>query len=295
MRAPNYQLKERDTKVILDVYKYRYLSVSQIQQLHFPSRQTAYRRLRALRGLEYLKSFTVPNVNEHLYYLSKKGAEAVAGELGVSVADLKWHRASRVPKDYYFMRHFLQVNDFRIALTLACINSDVDLLGFIPEYYGEKTDRNSVVKYIKDFVLDIKDQARKIYHTPDGVFALEKNKKAALFFLEIDRGTETLTDPEKGFLKCVDFYLNYWTSGKYHRYEADFGCEPFKAFRTLVVTTSETRLQNMRQVVSRLTFSPNSAKRFIWLTTDEKISPETMFTEMWQSADVVDSNVYRIG
>lgn len=290
----DYQLTQRDTEVCLDIYKYRYLSVSQIELLHFPSRQTAYRRLRALKETNYLKSFRVANVDEHIYHLDKKGAEVVAGELGVEVVDLKWHRATRAPKDYYFMRHFLKVNDFRIALTLACKNSDIDLLGFIPEYYGEKTDRSGIVKYIKDFVLDIKDQARKIYHTPDAVFALEKDKKAALFFLEIDRGTETLTNPEKGFLKCIDFYLNYWNSGKYHRYEADFRCEPFRAFRTLIVTTSETRLQNMRQVVSGLAFSPNLAKRFIWLTTDDKIGPETTFDSIWQSADIEDENPYKI-
>lgn len=56
------QITERDIKAILDLYKFRYLSVSQIHQLHFPSQQTAYRRLRALKGLEYLKSFTVPNM-----------------------------------------------------------------------------------------------------------------------------------------------------------------------------------------------------------------------------------------
>lgn len=295
MKAANNQITERDTKVLLDVYKYRYLSVSQIQQLYFPSRQTAYRRLRALKGLEYLQSFTVPNIDESIYNLDRKGAEAVAGELGVLVPDLKWHRSIRKPKDYYFMRHFLKVNDFRIVLTLACGDSDIDLMGFIPEYYGEKTDRGGLVKYIKDFVLDIDNQARKIHHTPDAVFALGKNGKAALFFLEVDRGTETLTDPEKGFLKCIDFYLNYWTTEKYHRYEMDFNCEPFRAFRTLIVTTSATRLANMREVVSSLSFTPNLAKRFIWLTTDDQVGAKTVFAPIWRPADVEDGSTYPIG
>jgi len=294
MEEAGYQLTGRDIEVLMDLYKYRYLSVSQIQHLHFPSEQTAYRRIRALKGMSYLESFRVSNINEHICHLDKKGAEYVASELGVFVSDLKWYKR-REPKDYYFMRHFLKVNDFRIALTLAYRNSEIDLLGFIPEYYGEKQERGEIKKYIRDFVLDIKNQARKIYHTPDAVFSLEKNKKAALFFLEMDRGTETLTDPEKGFLKCIDFYLNYWTSGRYHRYEADFGCEPFKVFRALIVTTSEERLQNMRQAVSGLDFSPNLAKRFMWLATDDKIGSETIFGSIWQSADIEDENLYRIG
>ncbi len=294
MEEAGYRLTRRDTEVLLDLYKYRYLSVSQIQLLHFPSRQTAYRRLRALKGMNYLGSFRVSNINERIYYLDRRGAELVASGLGVSLSDLKWHRR-RTPNDHYFIRHFLKVNDFRIAVTLACRDSEIGLLGFIPEYYGEKRGRGEVRRYIRDFVLDIKDRSRKIYHTPDAVFALEKDGKAALFFLEIDRGTETLTGPEKGFLKCIDFYLNYWTDGKYHRYEADFRCEPFKAFRALIVTASEERLQNMRQAVSGLAFKPNLAKRFMWLATDDKVSSETVFGSIWQSADIEDENLYRIG
>lgn len=48
MNTDRAYLTERDTEVMLDIYKYRYLSVSQIKRLHFPSLQTAYRRLRSL-------------------------------------------------------------------------------------------------------------------------------------------------------------------------------------------------------------------------------------------------------
>ena len=48
----------RDLDVLRDLYKYRYLSVSQIQRLHFPSLQTAYRRLRALSALKCIAGFT---------------------------------------------------------------------------------------------------------------------------------------------------------------------------------------------------------------------------------------------
>jgi hypothetical protein len=132
-------ITERDVAVLVDVYKYRYLSVSQIEALHFPSLQTAYRRLRALTAGNYLKSFTVPGIPERVFYLDKSGAEVVAGEMLVEQDALKWHRVSQSPKDYRFLRHFLAINDFRISLTLACQQNPITLLGFIPEYIGEKT------------------------------------------------------------------------------------------------------------------------------------------------------------
>jgi hypothetical protein len=287
-------LTERDTRVVLDLYKHRYLSVSQIKLLHFPSHQTAYRRLRALLEVGLIKGFTVPNIPEHIYYLAEPGAALVAESLGVALSDLKWNQASRAPKDYYFLRHFLKINDFRIALHKACRSSDISLLGFIPEYYGESAERGVPVKYIKDFICDITKPGAKLSHTPDGVFALAKNQAAALFFLEIDRGTEVVSSEEKGVLKAARFYLNYLASAGYQRYREDFGCEQFKGFRALVVTTSDARVENMRKAISGFNFV-DKAKKFIWLTTDRQIDYTTIFQPIWLSADSADQTRYRIG
>jgi hypothetical protein len=289
----NPKLTARDVAVLVNVYKYRYLSVSQVEALHFPSRRTAYRRLQALTALSYLKAFTVPGIPERVYYLDKPGAEVVAGEMHVAIDDLKWHRSMRAPKDYYFLRHFLAINDFRIALTRACQDSPITLLGFIPEYVGEKTSQGNVKKYLRDHVCDITNVTRRISHTPDAAFALEKDGSAALFFAEIDRGIEIVNDPEKGFLKSVVFYLNYFVDGKYQRYATDFGERQFKAFRTLIVTNSTKRLENMRKAVSRLSFTPAHAKRFLWGATN--VNKELMFAPIWQSLDVSDATQYKIG
>jgi len=287
------QVTERDIKLILDVYKHRYLSTSQIVQLHFPSRQTANRRLRALLEEGYLKGYKAPSIDDRIFHLTPKGAEIVASTLGVPPDALHFRRIADAAKDYYFLKHFLALNEFRIALTLGLKATDaLNLLGFIPEYYGEKTDKGGVVKYIRDFVCDIKDPEQRINFTPDGVFALEKDGNAALFFLEIDRGTEILSNPDKGVLKAVYFYYNYFISGKYQRYTEDFKCQPFRGFRVLFVTTTETRLSNMQAAVSRERFKET---RFVWLTTADKIQPETILTNIWQSLDPSDANRYRIG
>lgn len=281
-------------EVVVNVYKHRYLSVSQIQRLHFPSLQTAYRRLRSLTATGHLVGFTVPGFPEHLYYLGKPGAELVAGHLGVDTSELRWHPDLQAPKDYYFLRHFLAVNTVRISLSQSCRDSDIRFLGFIPEYYGQKIPNGGLMKYIKDFVCDVsRPQDEPIAHTPDAVFALEKNQTPALFFLEVDRGTEVVGDDSKGVLKCVKFYLNYLVSGKYQRYSEDFGCGPFKGFRTLMVTTTEKRVENIREAVSGLPFL-DKAKKFIWLT-DQEQAAGSIFDSIWRSADRTDPNRYRIG
>jgi hypothetical protein len=293
----NSRLMDRDVEVVLDIYKHRYLSVSQIAVLRFPSIQTARRRLRVLTADNYVGGFTAPGTPETIYYLERKGAEVVASYLQVSPDDLKWIRGTRTPKDYYFLKHFIKANDFRIALTQAInsVNTGIKLLGYIPEYYGEKTDKGGAVKYIRDSICDMHNTSLVINHTPDAVFALEKDSKPALFFLEMDRGTEALTNPEKGFLKSLHFYLNYWVSEKYKRYSEDFRCEPFRNFRTLFVTTSQARVDNMRQAARDINIDPPQVKRFIWLTAYDRLARDSMFQSTWQSADIADTNLYRIG
>jgi hypothetical protein len=255
-------LTERDVEILVDVWKYRYLNLPQIQALHFTSAKSAYRRLQQLCEGKYIKAFTAPSIAGRIFYLNKAGVEVVADHMQVTLDDLKWHRSSSTPKDYFFLRHFLAINDFRVALTLACQNSPLSLRGFIPEYVGEKVGGN-VKKYLRDSIFDIQNPRHSLSHTPDAAFAIEKDGKAALFFVEIDQGSETVNDPTKGVMKAVVFYLNYWTAGKFTRYEEDFGRE-FKTFRTLFITNSPRRLAHMREAATTYQFPKKQAKRFVW-------------------------------
>lgn len=288
------RLTSRDAQLLADLAAYRYLSVSQLQRLHFPSEQTAYRRLRALKADGFIQPFTAPGMNESVFYLTKKGAEYAAASSveGAAIGPVK--AVAEAPKDYYFLKHFLAINDFRIALAKACESSPIKLLGFIPDYCGERSERGGVVKHIRDEVRDFQNRNETIPHTPDGVFALEKEGKAALFFLEVDRGTEVVSDPNRGVLKCLRFYLNYLLTGGYQRYAEEFRVPTFNGFRALIVTSSEQRLQNMREAVKELAF-PGKAKRFVWLTTEGKISSEEVFGPIWQSLDTTDEMKYQIG
>lgn len=82
-------LTQRDVEVVLELYKYRYLKTSQIQQLYFPSLQTTNRRLRSLTEQKLVKHFQVPNVSERIYHISQRGASLVANQLGVTAESRK--------------------------------------------------------------------------------------------------------------------------------------------------------------------------------------------------------------
>lgn len=292
----NLALTERDYELLLSVYHYRYLSIGQLRKLHFPSQQTANRRVRALAGANFVADFRPPGSEDRLIMLGENGARAVAEHMGMSVDDLGWKRKRDKPKDYYFLKHFMAVNDVRIAITKACTaRSDVELLGFIPEYEGETSSKGVVRKHIRDVVTDSQKAKGEITHTPDAVFVLGKEGKSALFFVEVDRGTETLSDAKQGFLKTIRFYLNYLLSENYQRYKEDFKQdEDFRAFRVLVLTPAKRRLTNIRKLGATFAFEPEHAKRFIWSAQTDEVNEDTILTASWRSLAESDEEVYRI-
>ncbi len=287
------KLTERDGDVLADIYAHRFLTIPQIQRLHFQSMQTAFRRMRLLKVAGYVDSFSVVNVPDSIFRLSAKGLRLVAEVLGVERDDLKWNDPLTKPRDHYFMRHFLAINDFRITLSLACKGQSVKLLGFIPDYLGERTDKGGIVKYVKDKICSVDAHRSDISHTPDGVFALEKDGKAALFFLEIDRGTETVSDADRGVLKAVRFYVSYLAEGKYLRYAKDFRVEGFKGFRTLFVTSSKSRIVNIREAAAGLMVPPK-ALQFQWITIGDEIDSKGIFACRWLSLESGSYATYQI-
>lgn len=287
-------MTDRDYEVVRSVYKYKYLTSSQIETLHFPSETTRNRSLRRCVGGGYLGEFKISNIAERLFRITKKGAEHVAAYHGAAVDDLQWRADSKKPSDHYFMRHFVACNDFRIALTRDAAHGPVKLRGFIPEYYGTKHRSGRVTKYLKDIAFDISDPREQIGHTPDAVFCLEKNGKSALFFLEIDRGTETLSNPAKGFLKMIRFYLAYLKAGGFKGYAEDFGIEPPAVFRTLIVTTSPVRLENMQKASLALPDSVHRGLRFLWCSTFEQVYQGSVLDPVWTSLMLSDTQKYRI-
>jgi len=145
----------RDIAIFLDLYHYRYLSFSQLVRLHFPAPDSAYNRLRILKREGFVKTFHAPAIAERIFHLDTAGAKLVAAELDTDVKELSWYRYSKTPKDYYYLRHFLAINDFRILITQACVETPITLLGFIPEYIGEKTKQGHVKKYLRDSVKSV--------------------------------------------------------------------------------------------------------------------------------------------
>lgn len=290
-------LTARDVEVLLSLYKYRYLSVSQVEQLHFVSEQTARRRLRILAAAGYVELFRVPGIGDRVAALARRGIELVAENLELPREALGRGGARSKPKDHYFLRHALAVADFRIALSRACEGAPgVRLLGFVADHVADPGTAGAPKRIARDVAADIRRPTESIGHTPDGVFALARGRETALFFVEIDRGTESVSNERRGFAKTLRFYLSYLARGGYVRHQDLFGIStPFTAVRVLVATSSARRLENIRATGGALGRGPAKALRFIWLAEIAAIDERTIFNRIWVSLSPDDAASYRIG
>ena len=257
------KVTERDTDLIKTIYKYRYLSLEQIIRLFFPSKQMAEKRLRQLITEKYLKKHDATPV---VFLLNHRGHEVAKSELH---GTLPYHTVIIEHVKQMFLEHTISINDFRISLTLACKEKGIELVSFIPCYWKNRL---------------LRGESMYLVHEADALIVLKKDDIHYLYFLEVDKGTETLS----GVLKMVRFYVNHHNLETYKPYETIFQCE-FKGFKALVVTNSSTRLENMREKAKTVL---NYDSKHIVLAM-ESINENTVF-DNWVSLDVNDNQRYSI-
>jgi len=253
-------IQPRDRAIMIALYSFRILSREQIEMLfNFKCTRRVNNRLRKLYDHRYISRFFQPTIRgsaKAIYYLGPKGVNIVSEELGHDRKDIQRKRKSTSQFKEFFLAHAMEINDIRIAFTLAIlVNPEMKLERWIndndcqQEYWISKPEKDVVKRF-----------------RPDGYFRFWHQGKLYSFFLEHDRSTMTLDR----FKKKVHLYEEFADLGYYRQ---RFGV---KYFSVLVVTRSQERLKNIKKTVEAVT------DRFFWYTTLEQITPTTVFNPIWQ-------------
>jgi hypothetical protein len=259
------RLTERDKQILEAIHAYDgMLGFSQIRRLFFNGKSQAEQRMKLLYQHRYVNR---PNreqrlrMPEMIYWLDRRGAEIVASRSGSPVREFSWRKRP----GWFQVEHDLAVNNFRLDLEEAChCHPEVDLEIWVPE--GEFKAYPDRIKY------KYNDRSMERNIRPDGFFILATIKHRIRYLLEIDRGTE---DHPRIVRDKILPGLAYVKS---KAYEKRFG---HRSGRWLVVTTVETRLNNMLRQARR-----SEAKGIFYFTTFKQITPETvLFSPIWYRAD----------
>ena len=272
-------LTERDLGVLELLARYKLLTTSQIQRLVYPTLQKAQTRLLRLFKAGLVKRFASP-------VIMREGGKG----------EYVYHLKSRPRTALTLLRHTLKLNDIRIAFELACRPGagQTNLVGFIPEYTGVKGRRNDQkpVRATEDTV-GVRHGTGGEVLIPDAVICLENpaTGKRALFFLEVDLGSEKLISTTPGhysLLKKIMLYKKYLDNRGYDRYANIFGYD-FKGFRVLTVMDSKTRISRLRTALAQ-----TRIQGFAWFTDTATIKGADVLGNIWLMTDPTDKNKYSI-
>jgi len=292
---PGPIITERDRSVLRSLAEYRLLTSEQIERLHFRSAQTTLRRMRRLEAAGLVVRRRSDAVPTQIITLTALGKTKLVGAAKPGVdTTIERRRVATLPGTY-FLRHQLELNDFRIAVALSAgQRPDVELLSVIAD-----TDRTAAAPaaqpraLLAETVVFGGEPAERLTHTPDLAFAMRRGERQAFFLVEVDRGTEVVGDPKRGVGLFVRFYLRALVSGAFNGLRARLGLpDGVRGFRVIVVTTSAARVQAIRERWGTMPVEHEMAKRFIWLSTREALYTSNLLEHDWVSLDPRDETRY---
>jgi len=278
---PPFQLTPRDLEVLKTVGDFQLLSAGQVQALHFRSLHKTRKRLFRLWQHGLLeRRFGVTAMGQGtppaLYSLSQRGARLLVSKLGLTIrASLSATPGRKASPLFY--EHTLRRNDFRLALTLACRDTqDVKLLFW-------KQDKS-----IKDMVTFLNGSKtnpsvlRKVPVFADGFFGIEVKGNKRFYFVEIDRGT---TAHNRLLLK-LKAYHHLWLQ---RRHIQRFGIENF---RVLYITSGRGRMEHLIQSAQIAQNGEGRGGLFRFTTFDRfsASNPPSVFSPIWKRGQSTNGN-----
>lgn len=224
------RLTDRDRRLFRSLADYGVLSTEQVFRLHFSSIHRTRKRLRLLWRHRFIKrNVRLVRMGEgssqYLYTLTARGRR-IPGHGASAVA------LPNQDRRFSTSEHTLRINDFRVAISLACRNGTGLVLKDWRQGHQIRFNPTVTTGNLRTVVPII----------PDSFFTIQYGGRDFGYFLEIDRGTADLGRIRKKLLA----YLNLWHSGLV---SAKIG---IRSFRLLYITSSEQRLANLLKTMQDL-------------------------------------------
>jgi hypothetical protein len=198
-----------------------------------------------------------------VYYLDRAGAHILAQSLRATLEDLNWRRRDGEQEET-FLAHTLDVNDVRIAFTLACRRHGLRL-----EWLDERALRR----------LDVLERIRgsggeTVTLLPDAYFTIGNGSEVDGFALEVDRGTVT----ERRMRARIRAYGEWATSGAYRRHL------PAESLRVVFAVTASRRGEDRLALLKRWC-EEEGGRSLFWFLEGKDVAGE----------DILSAPVWRVG
>lgn len=252
------RLEERDEQLVCDLFRHRAMSREQIQALYFSSLVRCNARLRLLFDHKFVSRFYPPAAPfgaQAIYSVGRAALPLVARRLELELPEVR--RLARCSQTPTFIEHTLAVVDIYLAFRQAAKEHESLRL--------ERWLAEAECRHEWDIRSAMGGKWKQEAFKPDGFVRLEHGGEYHNFFIEADLGHTS----SRQFLGKLLTHRRYLESGLF---EQTYGG---KEFRTLVVTTGERRLRNLRSLIE------NQRSDLFWLTTFTELRAGCVLDAVW--------------
>lgn len=273
---------KKDLAILSDIGEYGFLTVKQIAFLQQRSIQVIRRRLRSFTKEKLISTLervfgTGPGRNEHVAILTNKGLNLLQSENIIAGSsgyiNNQTYDSTIIEHDLllnWFLIHLVQLERKEPRFRISTITPNSQHL-----FFDESRQHTGIEPLSGNEDTDF--DYRMI---PDAVFTItdQPSKKALLFFLEVDRGTEPLSSSarnSKNIEQKINAYKALFENKAYRRYK-ELTENPLNGFRLLFLTSTVTRMNS----ICRLTFSMPPSD-FIWITSENAMFEKGLAARIW--------------
>ena len=271
-------ITEQNLLVLRTLAKYYVLSRAMIQEYCFPhvkSARSVCERLRKLKNAGYISQASMEVVVRGqnavpVYHPNKKTAETLAAYYG----DAAYKNIFCKPPSGRLLFHWLEISKMHRVVDLAVeLSNDISM----PEFYNEWEPINKdALKSNQRFSLYSEIQKEpSIVCAPDAGFLIEKGDRRKVFYMEIDRGTDSIkricSKKPRGFARLQELNLHF----------EHFPTATVDEFSVLFVTTTEYRRDSLLERFQDI------GGNLLWkFATYSDVTPDSFFFKpVWRSVD----------
>jgi DNA-binding PadR family transcriptional regulator len=285
------RMNPNEHKILESLAEYRILTPGQIAAFHQKNKQVIWKRLRILEkdGLIQVIKHELGRSRgrpESLFGLTERGVDTLKdkGIVGRDIPNKQIGAATIRCMDHQILLNWFRIhlNQIEKVIPRVKVRALAHSSPFLP-----KDPRGRI--FITDYAPVPGFSAQGVKFTPDAVIGLcdTMESKTCLFFLEVDRATETMASPKRDTTDIRQKIVNYqwyFQSGKYRRYEQVFKCK-LNGFRLLFLTNSLGRFTTLCRLVQEMLPS-----NFVWLTECGHLFKEGASAKIWAAGGDLQGN-----
>ncbi len=269
-KSVGMRLEERDEQILSNLFLHRLMARGQIERVYFSSTVRCNARLRLLFDHKFvLRHFppAAPFGAQAIYSVGKAALPIVSRRLEMDLPEVtRFYRRTQTPT---FIEHTLSVVDIWIKIREAVADTENLALDL---WLAEMQCRHE---------WDIRAGSGKWHKEsfkPDAFFRLAHGDTFHNFFVESDLGHTSA----KQFTGKLLTHQRYFESGLFQQRYGEDG------FHTLVVTTGERRLKNLKELAA----TQNS--QLFWFTTFARLENATILNSIWEKPNLNSDALLRI-